>query len=469
MSLTAVFDQPNAVVELTLDGLQTAGATLFTIERSTDQVNWTPVRGAITLPVTGDAPEVFLDYEFTPGPGVTNYYRVVGKDAPEFIAVGSAYTVDTVNTYDVTPGLPAGAQPGDLLLMAITLHAYIGNPDMIDPPGWILVGKSPGYRGIEDFPVRSAIYTKLAQAGEPTPAIDIVGNPGQFSSAVAQVAAFRNVRLVMFGPARAPEADQPVNTAQIEFPGITTVANFDLVVALGVSKINWTSASPPSPFTLMDDPTVNGTADASLVWAYTAPPLAGPVSSDVFTITGGTHDPEDKRGWSAAFSYDANNAPFSVVFDDDVETPLEVVWLKDPLRPARNMVVQVASPQTIRHASRSGLFDIKGRAEPIEVSEIRRVRSWSQRWLVKTFTELDSLLELFAPGRTLLLHVPARGTLPDCPPWPRNLPGGYIAVGEVAEETAPDAPLPATLTAPVQIVAAPCPDLLVCEPEEGSP
>jgi hypothetical protein len=468
VSLAATYDQANAVVELTVDGLQTASAAIASIERSTDGATWTGVRGAVDFVVTGDTAEVYLDYEYTAGPGVTNFYRVVGRDQAQFIGVGTASDDDGAS-FTISPSLPVGVQAGDLMVLFVEVYNTSGSTINENPSGWTLVGRSPGYLGNDDFPVKTSIYMRVAVAGDIAPTIEINQTGGaQSHNAIAQIAAFRNVRPVSLGAARSSEAEQPASTTQIRFPALDVVENFALVIAFAASGVEWTSVAAPSPFTIIDDP-IGASSTSAIAWAYDVRGDAGVVPSDVFTLTGGSHPETTKRGWTAAFSYDSINAPSSVLFTDDVDTPLDVVWLKDPLRPARNMIVEVASPTQIRHASRSGLFDIKGRAEPIEVSEIRRARAWTQRWVFQTFDELDAMLELFASGRTLLLHVPARGTLPDCPPWPRSLPGGYIAVGEVSEETAPDAPLPGTLTAPVQIVAAPCADLVVCEPEETSP
>lgn len=468
MSLSATYDQANAVVELTVDGLQTAGATIASIQRSTDGVTWTGVRGAIDLPVTDDGPDVYLDYEFTPGPGVTNFYRVVEQDGPEFIAVG---TVDSeeANGMTLTPGLPVGAQVGDILVMFVGVSTATGAHSINDPAGWALLGKSPGYLGTDDLPMRTAIYAKVAQTGESTPSVTINSTIASSCAGIAQVAAFRNLRLVLLGANRAPEADQPASTTQVEFPALAVAEDFALALAFGASSVVWTSAAAPSPFTLIDDPVINGaTNDASLAWAYDVRAAAGTVVSDVFTITGGTHNPSNKRGWTVALSYDALSAPVSALFTDDVDTPLDEVWLKDPLRPARNVVVSPGRPEQLRHAARSGLFDIKGRAEPIEVTERRRSISWVQSFVAETFTEADGLLELFETGGTLLLHVPGRGDLPDCAPWPDDLPGGYIHMGDVTETRAPDGPLPRVFSAPVQTVAAPCAEIGVCEPVEGS-
>src|SRR5690606_38997515 len=157
MSLTLNYDQNNARVEIVVDGLQTAGAVLFTIERSTDQVNWTRVRGAINQRVIDDDPIQFYDYEYTPGPGVINFYRVVGQDGPEFVGVGAH---DFHGTGSVTPGLPAGVQEGDLLIIwavaqGTTLHI------INTPSGWQRLSPIGRPFGSEAY-----VFIKIAEAGE---------------------------------------------------------------------------------------------------------------------------------------------------------------------------------------------------------------------------------------------------------------------------------------------------------------
>ena len=70
--LTAVFDPATARVVLTGTGLEVF--SLVTIERSTDLITWTTVRGATELDVATGGTVVHYDYEFVDN--VTNYYRL---------------------------------------------------------------------------------------------------------------------------------------------------------------------------------------------------------------------------------------------------------------------------------------------------------------------------------------------------------------------------------------------------------
>ena len=452
MSLTLDYDQDNARVEIVVDGLQTAGAVLFTIERSTDQVNWTRVRGAINQAVTDDDPILFFDYEYAPGPGVTNFYRVIGQDGPEFVGVG---THDYHATGSVTPGLPAGVQEGDLLIIwAIAQGAsfHIINT----PSGWQRL--SPLGR-----PTASEVYAfvKIAESGEVAPTLT-----GNVSSKLAQMAAFRNVADEVLDLQNMGANDQPGPAGELHFPGVSVPEDFVTVVVLGARGGDWTSVAASTGFTLIDDPSETSGNDLSLAWQYQIQSAAQPIPTDFMAVTGGTST-FGNAGNTVTFPYSPGPSSSTVLFSDSVATPLEVAWLKNPLRPPRNMVVKLGRPTQLRRAARSGLFDIKGRADPIEVTEIRRSIAWVQPFVADSFGESDGLLDLFEPGETLLLHVPGRDDSPGCPPS-QDLPGGYIHVGDVVEERSPDKSLPRAFTAPVQKVAGPRPELGYIEPPESS-
>ncbi len=73
MAITLTYDATLARVRIDVDGLDPAAAVL--VERSTDQVRWTTVRGASAAAVTGGALAVPVDdYEFAPD--IENFYRV---------------------------------------------------------------------------------------------------------------------------------------------------------------------------------------------------------------------------------------------------------------------------------------------------------------------------------------------------------------------------------------------------------
>jgi hypothetical protein len=458
MSLTATYDQANARVELVTNGLVTAGTTIFSIQRGPTALGpWTGVRGAVNQTVTVDTDQTWYDYEYEAGPGTTNYYRVIAQDGPELVGYGSVGS-DAATPVDLTMTWHASTQPGDVLVLATVGSISSSGPtifyDLHGQNGWIFASAWAASNGVAVW-----FFVKEVVAGDTySTTLTYSSTPGDMEF-VGQIATFRNVNPNVLNSGR--YTDQPATTNLVRYAPLPAPdENHSLVVVFGGAEgAVWSSASPPAGFTIIDDPTFFSALGASLAWAYQIQGSASALSSGDFTAASGSYSETQKLGASLMLSYDPTNATSSELFADDVDTPLTEVWLKDPLRPPRNTVVEVASPSQIRMASRSGLFDIKDRADPIEISDIRRSKSWTQRWVYRTFTELDSLVELFASGRTLFLHVPARGSLPDCPPWPRNLPGGYISVGDLSQEEAPDVPIPGTLTAPVQEVAAPSPEL----------
>jgi hypothetical protein len=453
MTLVVTYDEPDARTVLVTTGLVTAGAAIFSIQRGpTSSGPWTGVRGAVNVNVTTDAAQTWYDYEYDAGPNVINYYRVLGQEGPRFIGYGTPGT-DATDPYTLTMGWHASTLPGDVLVMALA------GATSADPLGFVIPGGGWSYAGGNYFANGAAveIFIKQVVVGDAGPTVFTLtcGTPIEF---IGQIATFRNVRPVVLGTGnrQGPAATNLIGYAALPAPA----ENHAMVIILGGARdTSWSSAAPPAGFIIIDDPTFFSALGANLVWAYQVQGLSAALVSGSFTAASGSYSTTEKTGASMMLAYDAVTAASTELFTGSVATPLSVVWLKDPLAPPRNMIVQVGSPTQIRDAARSGLFDIKDRAEPVEISEIRRARNWTQRWIFTTFPELDALLTLFAPGRTLLLHVPARGTVPVCEPWPRNLPGGFIYVGDISEEPAPDAAIPGVLVAPVQVVAAPVPEL----------
>ena len=93
MALTLTYDAQLSRVRVAASALSVS-AVSATVERSTDQVRWSTVRGAGSLAVSGQGASVD-DYEFAPD--VVDYYRVTAYDA------GGAQT-DQVTAF-VTPTL----------------------------------------------------------------------------------------------------------------------------------------------------------------------------------------------------------------------------------------------------------------------------------------------------------------------------------------------------------------------------
>lgn len=86
MTVSLTYDSALSRVRVAASALSVSAVTA-TVERSTDQISWTTVRGASALTVTGQAASVD-DYEFAAD--VVNYYRV------------TAYNVSAVQTNQET-------------------------------------------------------------------------------------------------------------------------------------------------------------------------------------------------------------------------------------------------------------------------------------------------------------------------------------------------------------------------------
>ncbi len=63
----------DTLARVVIDGSGLAPYTAVIVERSTDQMHWTTVRGAVQLTLNGDT---FTHYDYEFSPGVVNYYRV---------------------------------------------------------------------------------------------------------------------------------------------------------------------------------------------------------------------------------------------------------------------------------------------------------------------------------------------------------------------------------------------------------
>lgn len=92
MSVTLTNETANGRIKIAVTSL--GSADIATVERSTDQIRWTMVRGANAVVPVGSAITVY-DYEFAPN--VANYYRARGIDLPS--------TILSTQTANITPAL----------------------------------------------------------------------------------------------------------------------------------------------------------------------------------------------------------------------------------------------------------------------------------------------------------------------------------------------------------------------------
>ncbi|MFF1684504.1 MULTISPECIES: hypothetical protein [unclassified Streptomyces] len=99
------------------------------------------------------------------------------------------------------------------------------------------------------------------------------------------------------------------------------------------------------------------------------------------------------------------------------------VWLKDPGLPARSCSATVQTLPDWQRSARQGVNQVRGRARPIVISDVRSSRTGSVTLVTHTEEERDALWWVLDSGRTLLLQWP--------PGWGER--DVYVSIGEVTE------------------------------------
>ncbi|PWR08569.1 hypothetical protein DKT68_15240 [Micromonospora acroterricola] len=415
MSLTLTYDPQLSRVRIVADGL--GALAMMRVERSTDQVRWTTVRGGeLSLPVSG---EIRVDdYEFAPD--VPNFYRVVGATAwDEYSRVSAA--------------------------------------------GW---GNAPSGQVWQHFGTAAA-FTANGNAGQH---IHSTTNSGRIS--VVDVGSTRaRVRVTSSVPAVA----QPAGTALTVYAiaRFTDDANFyqcrlgfipDLNITCSIRKRVAGVDTTLDSIVLPGVTHVPGTryvveldASGSLLlgraWREGDPEPDWQVSATDTALTTGTKvgirtiiDAGSTN--TLPFTYTLDDflvtVPFRTIYSGSVTPALGGVWLKSLARPFLNRQVTVRDVSEVIRRSRAGVFDVVGRSFPVAVTDVRGSRQWTLD--LSTYSEQDrsDLDLLLASGDVLLVQVPpAAGRL-------SATPAGYVVVGDTREITPP------TLDLAMRVFSLPC-------------
>jgi hypothetical protein len=421
MAVTLTYDDTLARVRIDADGLPDTSTTV--VERSTDQIRWTTVRG--TVEVTAGAFALpHDDYEFTPD--VVNYYRV--PTPPVFISTGAAAHA---NNGPVTPGLPAGAAEGHTLL----LYAAIRNSGAgtVDVPA--------GYTQLLAFG-NCALFGKIAASGEAAPTVTFTGGVAG-ATCSAQMCAWSGLALDVV------TSDDTTNGSQanIDTPALVSGAMVDnsVVFFLGWREQDWTGVAPITAAVEIGDPSSGLGDNQGIVWDYVIRGDAAAVGADSFVVTGGINGVG--RGAAVALRGNGYQTAASI-------TPmLDSVWLKSIARPFLNRPVTVIhGPRiSVTRPSRAGIFNIVGRTLPVAVNTVRGSRRWTMFVRTESAEEAEVLDLILASGDVLLVQAPA-----SC----RTVKTGYVSVGDTTEDVHPLRPLRTTFTLPMTEVAPPGPDVV---------
>lgn len=126
------------------------------------------------------------------------------------------------------------------------------------------------------------------------------------------------------------------------------------------------------------------------------------------------------------------------------------VWFKSITRPFLNRAVEVVGHGDIRRAGRNGVFEVKGRSDPIAVTDVRSSRRWTLTVMAQTVVDADALELVLASGDPL--YVQTDGT--------RDIPGGYVVVDEMERSRYGTVSARRYFDLPMRNVAAPGPDVV---------
>lgn len=407
MAVILTYDDVFGRVQIAVTGLA-ATVTQVRVERSTNQVNWTYVRGATALTPVANATSVY-DYEFSAN--VTNYYRVTGyyTGDPTVLSVGTA---SHTNNTSVVPGFPTGVVAGDLLLLWAAFRARdFGAPNA--PLGYTVLANMGNSR----------LFGKIAAGATPggvttdtAPTVTFDGSVAN-STCSAQMARVRGAAATTFFGLRSLGT---LSSQNINYPAVDESADdVGLLVALGWKQDDWIDVLPLPGCTEFGDPSSTLGDDQGIAWQYlVTPPGPITISAGSFTVTGGAAA-RNVGGFVVVRSADQAMS----VESSSITPELTTVWLKDVFRPFLNRTIDCIPNQSdITRRARSGIFDIVNRSFPVAVTDLHSSRSWSFEIITRTTTERYDLDLVLSTGDIFFIQAP-----PDDP-----TPTAYVVIQDVS-------------------------------------
>lgn len=420
MTITATYTNPSISpgphVTVAVSSAPTR-ATNVLLERSTDGIRYTTVRGATALVLASGAASVD-DYEFADG--VVNTYRATYLDttSPNAIGVWQAASVTTSAgaSASVTPVMPTGLAVGDAVFVEIANTKVTASPP-VAPTGWILLALANGM----------AIYGADWSASLTIPAFTVTGLAAG-DKVVGKVVALRNVASVL-GNAQAQANVAATTIAWPAFGAIAGSANAGYI--MGFSNTINTGVSPA----VNSNDTATG---YSLInWVV----VAKSYGAGAFTLSGAT---------SAVSAVLQVNLGIRALVSQEAGTvtpALTSCWIKDPLAPYLNRAVKTTGIADITNASRSGTFDVIARTLPVAVTDLYGGRKST---LTVWTADPDSMADLHdcqMNGAVKFLHSPKGSRAADLT--------GYYVFGDLNKQYVAATSRHRQLVLPLTEVAAP--------------
>jgi hypothetical protein len=427
MTVTLNYDAVLSTVRVSATGLAAADVAL--VERSTDQIRWTTVRGGNGVSVVGGALQLALaDSEFDAG--VVNYYRVTGIEtgAITYVAAGAAATG---NNTSITPAFPAGLVAGDLLVTLASIRNS-GTGTVNTPTGWTVLATSGNV----------ALLGRRYVAGDVAQLITFTGGAAN-ADTLAQTIALRRAAL----PPVTVAAVLNGSGQNIAYPAAAVTVDGAVILRAGWKQDDWTSVATLAGATEIGEPISTAGSDAGQVWDYLIQTVRSDIGAGSFTVTGGAG--AISRGLTVVLQH----AAYLQQQTANITPTLSAVWLKSVARPFLNRTIEVILPTqiSVTRPARAGLFEIKGRTFPVAITSVRGSPRWTM--FVRTYSSDDASNTrlLLASGDVLLIQTPPQCSSPST---------GYVLAGDVVEDSHPLRPAETTFTVPVTEVAAPGADVV---------
>ena len=404
MSLTITYDPVLARVRIAATGL--AAADVASIERSTDQIQWTMCRGGSALTVTAGALALtFDDYEFVDG--VINYYRVSGIETGAISFVSASTPVGADNA-SLNPTLPASLVVGDKVFIFATTRGS-GTGTVNTPANWSVMRSYGTSAGV----TRNGVILGREYDGVWTmPTVTFAGGAAGDTN-IGTSFAFRRASLNVISG-----IDQlNGSSTSIVIPGLAITEDEALILDAIWYQDDWSSVATPSGFVAINTPNSTLGNDASQGAFYQIQTTAVDIASTSVLETGAAA--AISRSMVVALAH----ADYLNQQTGNITPDLDGVWIKSLRFPFLNRKVNVLDFSDITRQDNNGIFHVLGRTLPVAVTDARGSREWTMTIWAETLDDAADLDTVLASGDLEFIHVPI-----DCP-----VPGGYVVVGTTTE------------------------------------
>ena len=424
MTVTLAYDSVLSRVRVTATAL--AAANVATVERSTNGIRWTTVRGASAVPVVAGALQTTVDdYEFPADVAVTYRVRGIETGAITFVAAG---TGGTGNNASVTPGLPAGLVAGDLMLcLASIRNSGAGTVNV--PAGWASELNAGNVR----------LMSKRYVVGDTAPTVTFTGGVAN-ADTFGRTAAWRRAG----AGALTTNSQLNASAVNVAYPGVSVTQDGAVAIVAAWLQDDWASVATLAGMTEIGESTSTAGDDASQAWDYVIQTVAANVAAGAFVPTGSVA--AVSRGLVAVFGH----APYLNEQTAVITPTLDGIWLKSIARPFLNRRITVTDFSALTRPSRAGVFDIVGASDAIAVNDVRGSKRFSLEVMTSGQADESNLDLVLASGDPMLIHVGAT-----C-----RVPGGYVTIGETSDARHTPRATRRFFDLPCTISAPPGPDVI---------